>query len=119
MAGRALRRTYRPGFADDVKALPTRRLQEVFLQRLVDISAGRLSGQPLDSHASTGDLTDCRKLYFDERGTGRPRCRLVYRLLPDEVEAVEVQAMAAGLRQLMEVYVTAARRLGRLPQDKP
>lgn len=112
-----LRRTYRPGFADDVLALPTLRLREIVLQRLVDISKGRLQGQPLDQRARTGDLGDCRKLYFDETGGQRPEYRLVYRLLPNGIEAVEVEAVAVGRREALEVYVTAARRLGRTPEE--
>lgn len=117
MIKKELKRTYRPEFADDVRALPTRRLQEIVLQRLVDISKGQLQGQPLDIRARTGDLGDCRKLYFDETGGARPDYRLVYRLLPDELQALEVAAVAVGRREALEVYVAAARRLGRLPRE--
>lgn len=113
MSKRELRRVYRPGFAADVKALPTSRLQTIVLQRLVDVSKGRLQGVPLERRASTGDLGDCRKLYFDETGGRRPDYRLVYRLLPDEVHAVAVEAVAVGRREALQVYLEAARRLGR------
>jgi hypothetical protein len=106
---------YLPEFADDVRALPTQRLQRIVIQRLVDISKGRLEGKPLDERVATGDLSDCRKLYFDETGGMKPRYRLVYRLLPNEVQATEVQAVATGEREALVVYYEAARRLGRLP----
>jgi len=48
---------------------------------------------------------------------GPPRFRLVYRLLPNEVQAVSVEAVAVGRRRLMDVYVQAARRLGRFVDE--
>jgi len=56
-------------------------------------------------------------VYFDDQEADKPQFRLVYRLLPNEVEAVEVKAVAVGRRRLMEVYVEAARRLGPLVDD--
>ncbi len=67
-----------------------------------------------------GDLSDCRKVYFDEPDyDGAPRYRLVYRLLPNEVQAVEVEAVATGRRAAMAAYVEAARRLGRFVDEEP
>ena len=51
-------------------------------------------------------------LFVVDQSAKAPR-RLVYRLLPNEVEAV-----AVGRRRLMDVYVQAARRLGRLVDDE-
>lgn len=113
MAGE-LRRAYREGFRQDILALPSRQLQKVALQIVVGVSKGRRRGRPLESRVATGDLSDCRKVYFDEVGTNRPRFRLVYRLLPDEVEAVEVEAVAVGRREALAAYVVAATRLGRM-----
>jgi len=109
---RALERVARPGFADDVRSLPTPNLQRRAIQIWVDVSNGSLEGLPLEGRASTGDLSDCRKAYFDER-EGPPRYRLVYRLLPHEATAVCVEAVAVGYRDLLHVYRTAAQRLGR------
>jgi mRNA interferase RelE/StbE len=94
-----------------------RKLKRRAIQILVDVSNGELEGKPLEDHPSVGDLSDCRKVYFDDQEDGPPRFRLVYRLLPNEVETVAVEAVAVGRRRLMEVYVVAARQLGRLVDD--
>jgi hypothetical protein len=117
MARKILRRSLRPEAVDDVKNLPSENLKRRAIQIIVDVSIGGLEGRPLEDHPSVGDLSDCRKVYFDDQEDGKPRFRLVYRLLPNEVEAVEVEAVAVGRRRLMEVYVEAARRLGRLVDD--
>ncbi|MDZ7577950.1 MAG: hypothetical protein U0904_07245 [Candidatus Nanopelagicales bacterium] len=109
-----LERVYRPGFSQDVKDLPTKNLQKIVIQRLVDVSKDRLSGIPLEGRASTGDLSDCFKLYVDEIGGPNPRYRLVFRLLPDGQDPVRLEAVAVGPRESLAVYVTAAQRLGRL-----
>ncbi len=112
---RKLDRSIRPGFGDDVRALPSANLQRLAIQILIDVSTCELAGVPLDERVSTGDLSDCRKVYFDERD-GKPRFRLVYRLLPNEIEAVIVEGVAGGYRERLRVYVAAAQRLGRFPQ---
>lgn len=109
-----LSRKYQPKFADDIKNLPTTNLQRLALQRITDVSNGSLTGIPLGDHSSVGDLSDCRKIYFDEQDEMAPRYRLVYRLLPNEVQAVCVEAITVGERNALLVYVEAARRLGRL-----
>lgn len=109
-----LPRKYHPKFADDIKNLPTTNLQRLALQRITDVSNGSLAGIPLKDHPSVGDLSDCRKIYFDEQDEMAPRYRLVYRLLPNEVKAVCVEAITVGERNALRVYVEAARRLGRL-----
>lgn len=109
----------RPEFRNDIKRLPTANLQRRALQILADVATGENLGEPLEDHPSVGDLSDCRKVYFDETEDRKPRYRLVYRLLPDEVTAVEVQAIVVGLRAAMQVYVDAARRLGRFIDDLP
>ena len=90
------------------------------MQIVVDVSTSKLEGVPLEDHPSVGDLSDCRKVYFDEDDEGKPRFRLVYRLLPNEVEAIEVEAVAVavGRRAAMDAYVRAARRLGRFVDDQ-
>ncbi|MEZ5184985.1 MAG: hypothetical protein R2720_04500 [Candidatus Nanopelagicales bacterium] len=80
----------------------------------VDVAEGRRRGQPLENLAHVGDLSDCYKVYVDYDHTRAPRWRLVYRLISGQrAEAVQVQAVAAGRRQALEVYRTAANRLGR------
>lgn len=112
-----LRRSLRPGVAGDINSLPSENVKRRAIQILVDVSNGGLEGRPLEDHPSVGDLSDCRKVYFDDQEDGKPRFRLVYRLLPNEVEAVTVEAIAVGRRRLMEVYVEAARRLGRIVDE--
>ncbi len=63
--------------------------------------------------AKTGDLSDCRKLYF---GLGNPPShRIVYRVLDETIEIIEIVAVEA--RADMYVYLLAALRLGRLPAE--
>lgn len=65
-----------------------------------------------------GDLSDCRKIYFDTDNNQKPRYRLVYRLTPNEVRAVAVEAVAVGERRSLDAYVRAAKSLGRLPSGE-
>ena len=118
MVRRPLDRSLRPEAADDIRNLPSENLKRRAIQIIIDVSKGELEGRPLEDHPSVGDLSDCRKVYFDDRDDDKPRFRLVYRLLSNEVEAVSVEAVAAGRRRLMDVYVQAARRLGRLVDDE-
>lgn len=87
------------------------------LDMLAFIRDGRVHGERLGQHTTTGDLSDCYKFYFDPSGAGKPRYRLVYRFTPNEIEAVAVEAVAVGERRGLEVYVTAAERLKRNPSD--
>jgi hypothetical protein len=104
-----------PEVAGDISALPTQKLQEIALQRISDVVNGRLSGARLEDMSRTGNLTDCFKLYFDERGGPDPAYRVVYRELAEgAVEVVEV--VAVEQRDALYVYALAALRLGRLPE---
>jgi len=109
-----LKRTTQPGLQDDFDALPHAiaiRAMEVF----VDVSIGDVTGQPLGNLPSTGDLSDCFKVYFDIDPDIKPRYRLVYRLLPDGgLEIVNAELVAVGKREQLDAYVRAAKRLGRL-----
>ena len=100
MVRKSLHRSLRPEAVNDVKNLASENLKRRAIQILVDVSRGEVKGKPLMDHPSVGDLSDCRKVYFDDQDGGKPRFRLVYRLLPNEVEAVEVEAVAVGLRRL-------------------
>ena len=44
-------------------------------------------------------MIDCRKIYFDLDNNEKPRYRLVYRLMPDEIQAVAVDAVTVGKRR--------------------
>lgn len=109
---KSLPRKYQPKFANDIRDLPTANLQRVALQKITDVSNRILIGISLEDHPAVGDLSDCRKIYFDERDDIAPRYRLVYRLLPNEVQAVCVEAVTVGQRKALEVYVEAAAKVG-------
>ncbi len=69
---------------------------------------------PLDYDARTGNLGDCRKVYFDENEMIRPAgYRIVLRLLPDETEPQQIQIVSIGPRSNLEVYRRASSRLER------
>ena len=100
------------GFQGDIDALP-RPAQEAAVLMLRAVLEGDERGAPLDTRASTGDLADCRKIYFDPNPHLKPRYRLVVRFRPNLVEAVVVEAVAVGRRESMDAYLRAARNLGR------
>ncbi len=70
----------------------------------------------------TGDLSDCRKLYFDETTDQSPRYRIVYRLLPTAERPTDIEVLAIGLklayqdRDLSYIYTLVAEKLGRLTE---
>ena len=108
----------KPGFEDDLVALVKNEggdqsiAQKVF-ELLAHVAKGELSGLPLDARGSTGNLSDCRKIYFDTNPKSQPRFRLVYRLLPNEKNPTRVQAVSVGYRANLDAYVRAARNLRR------
>lgn len=113
-----LSRKAQPGLQEDFDALsPDVRVKamEVF----VDVADGLITGQPLEDRPSTGDLSDCFKVYFDTDRDRKPRYRLVYRLLSNgTAQFVAAEFVAVGRRAALDAYVRAARRLGRLgPSD--
>lgn len=92
-------------------------LAKTALLKVRDLEVGRVEGAPLEAMARSGDLGDCRKLYF---GPGNPPShRIVYRNVDDEgsnkIEVVEMVAVEA--RSDLYVYLLAAVRLGRLPTE--
>lgn len=68
-------------------------------------------GQALGDHPETGDLSDCRKLYFNQ-----VRHRIIYQADPaDARDPKRVRILAVGRRADLGVYRETARRLGRTP----
>jgi hypothetical protein len=55
-------------------------------------------GKPCGFAFSTGNLSDCRKLYFDEKRDVDPRYRIIYRLLPDEDGPSKAEVIRIGLK---------------------
>ncbi len=86
------------------------------LRTLRDLEQGLIDGEPLHAMAKTGDLGDCRKLYF---GPGAPPThRIVYRHLDDDPAVIEIlEIVAIESRADLYAYLLAAQRLGRLPDD--
>ncbi len=86
------------------------------LRMVRDLEAGTAEGVALTEMAKTGDLGDCRKLYF---GVGKPPShRIVYRPIdghPERIEIIEIIAVES--RADLYVYLLAANRLGRLPKE--
>lgn len=84
------------------------------IQTVADIRRGARVGEPLDYHPDTGDLRDCRKVYFDSAGIGqKPRFRLAYVVTDGDIEVVAAEVVAVGHRAGLGAYHTAAARLGR------
>ena len=76
-----------------------------------------LLGDWLTDHIDTGDLSTCRKVKFgpDEitRGGANlgPALRLVYRLLPFNTDARQVEVLCVAPRRDLIAYAVAAARL--------
>jgi hypothetical protein len=89
-------------------------LPRLALAKLRDYEAGRIDAVPLRSMAKTGDLGDCRKIYF---GPGNPPSHriVVHHIDENTLEVVEVVTTEA--RQDAYAYLLAANRLGRLPRE--
>jgi hypothetical protein len=97
----------RPEAEEDFRALPTSAAQLDAAGLLIRLESNPYLGQELGDKPP-GDLSDCRKLYFDDR-----RYRIVYRLSPSSRAPTAVDVIAIGPREAMEVYETALARLGR------
>ncbi|MGW2540008.1 hypothetical protein ACWC5I_03845 [Kitasatospora sp. NPDC001574] len=114
---------HHPQVGADILVLPTAQLQRIALIRISQLTRGEVRGIPLEAMARYPDLSDCRKLYFDEaendigqRTTRTPLWRLVYRLqdaLPGPDTRMLLQVIAVGARAQSEVYREAGARLGR------
>jgi hypothetical protein len=92
-------------------------LQREFLGLIAAVGRGEIRGQECGWQDETGNLMDCRKLYFDTAEGGN-RYRGVYRCLPDEQLVQEIEVLAVGLkgeyRDPDYIYRVVAERLGRI-----
>jgi len=81
-----------------------------------------LRGDWLTDHASTSDLSTCRKVKLDpdeltSEGTNLgPALRLIYRLLPSNTDAQQVEVLCIAPRRDLIAYAVAA---ARLQTDRP
>jgi ParE toxin of type II toxin-antitoxin system, parDE len=101
----------RPEAQADFRALPNRDLQLEAARFLLALKANPRLGKRLEHRAYTGDLSDCRKIYFDEGPNRSPRYRIVYRLLPDEENPRTVDVIVIGRKAGGSVYPMAVERL--------
>jgi hypothetical protein len=76
-------------------------------------------GKPCGFAFGIGNLSDCRKLYFDEQRDMDPRYRIVYRLLPDEDGPTRAEVIRIGLKvpygDEKQIYRQVGQALERLP----
>jgi hypothetical protein len=114
----------RPEVKGDLEALPTARLGRVALEWMHVLRSQPHRGLRL-RWRSSGDLSLCRKLYFDEDDQplnpswvlvprpGGPRFRIVYRLLPrpERPELILVIAVGPKVDEDGGVYDEAVERL--------
>jgi hypothetical protein len=79
--------------------LPSKALQRRALELLAVVANENPKlGKPCGFAFSTGNLSDCRKLYFDEDTDVEPRYRIIYRLVPDEDAPVSAEVIRIGLK---------------------
>ena len=105
---RTVRVVPRPEIAADLAALPTRELQREALEKIAEIREYPHRSKELGNHPFIGDLSDCRKKFFDNA-----RYRVVYRLLPDDDNPTEADIISVGPRAALGAYDAAVKRLGR------
>lgn len=103
--------------------LPSRDLKRRALELLAAVSKENPKlGKPCGFAFSTGNLSDCRKLYFDEERDMDPRYRIIYRLLPDEDEPRKAEVIRIGLKvpygDEEQIYRQVGRALERLLGSK-
>jgi len=104
--------TFHPQARGDMMNLGSAPLKLEATKFLLQLERAPLFGEKLGEHAKVGDLSDCRKIYFD-----KARHRIVYRVLPNEKKPEVVEVSVIGARAELEVYTEAIRRLGRLVDE--
>jgi mRNA-degrading endonuclease RelE of RelBE toxin-antitoxin system len=97
----------RPEAQEDIRNLPSTAIKLEAAKYILRLEHVPKLGLPLEDMPEVGDLSDCRKIFLDER-----RYRIVYRVLPNEDRPKQVDVIVVGPRELLEVYVEAVRRLG-------
>jgi hypothetical protein len=110
-----------PHFARRFGELP-RPAQRRALELLGRIANGQaLLGKPCGYQPRTGNLDDCRKVYFDVSVARSPDYRLIYRVLPDESRPAEIEAITVGRKYTYDaagnrdtIYVRVAALLERI-----
>lgn len=110
-----------PHFAERFGELPTAAKRRV-LELLGLIAGGQLGlGKRCGYQVQTGNLDDCRKVYFNVILAVNPTYRLIYRVLPNEQRPRTVEAITVGPKFTFDaagnrdsIYVRAAELLDRI-----
>lgn len=102
-------------------ALPNMNLKREALRKLGKLkNENPWAGKPCGYAPSTGNIGDCRKMYFDESEDVEARYRIVYRLLPDEEKPMVIEVIRIDLKVPEAdgeyIYTQVGRALGRLPR---
>lgn len=109
-----------PSAKQQLLDLPSTGLKRRAIELLAQVSKEnpRL-GKPCGFAFSTGNLSDCRKLYFDEERDMDPRYRIIYRLIPNEDGPTKVEVIRIGVKvphgDQEQIYRQVGRALERLP----
>lgn len=109
-----------PSAKQQLLDLPSQRLKRRAIELLAQVSIeDPCLGKPCGFAFSTGNLSDCRKLYFDEARDMNPRYRIIYRLVPDEDDPTQIEVIRIGLKvphgDQEQIYRQVGRALERLP----
>lgn len=102
-----------PGVSADFRALPNDQLRWRALWLFSRLKENPYLGIRLKNHPTLHDLSDCRKLYLGESESVRPRWRIVYQLLPNDISPIRARIIVIWPKQEEAAYHEAARRLGR------
>ena len=90
---------------EDLRNLPSNAVKLEALKYLLRLEKKPELGLELENLPGVGDLSDCRKIFINER-----RHRIVYRVLTEK-GTTTVDIIAVGPRALLKVYVEAVKRL--------
>jgi hypothetical protein len=98
---------------EDFRNLPSFQIQVEASEYIRRIGRTPNYGQQLEFRAETGDLSDCFKIYINNR-----KHRIVYRPVPDTVNPKAIDLILIGERSDYEAYVEALKRLERPPGER-
>jgi hypothetical protein len=110
-----------PHFPDRFRALPSAAQRRV-LELLGRVANDDVTlGQPCGFQHRTGNIDDCRKLYFDTAADVEPTYRLIYRVLPNEIQPATIEVITVGPKYVVDadgnrdtIYVRVGQLLDRV-----
>jgi hypothetical protein len=104
---------WHPLAKEDFRNLPSAKVQLEAAKYIRIIGRVPTFGLPLEFRRDTGDLSDCFKIYINDR-----KHRIVYRPVPTAKRPKSVDVILIGERNFSEAYIEAVKRLGR-PSGQP